>query len=146
MINSLGSLHKRKTTSRSQSLFVTNYGANHNRNLLANWLQLQEGIGCHTLTIYETAIRCAELQGYESLSAFVRDAVLYKVNATKILRENVLEAEQRRQLHEIRKTLQSLEDSKTVTDKGLGCGFASRISRQSVMLVAFGILMHRYSN
>ena len=33
----------------------------------------------------------------------------------KILRENVLEAEQRRQLQEIRQTLQSLEDGKTVT-------------------------------
>ena len=32
----------------------------------------------------------------------------------KILRENVLEAEQRRQLQEIRQTLQALEDSKTV--------------------------------
>ena len=44
------------------------------------------------LTIYETAIRCAELQGYESVSAFVRDAVLDKVIATKFLREDVLEA------------------------------------------------------
>ena len=34
------------------------------------------------VTIYETAIRCAELQGYESVSAFVRDAVLDKVKAT----------------------------------------------------------------
>ena len=34
------------------------------------------------MTIYETAIRCAELQGYESVSAFVRDAVLDKVKAT----------------------------------------------------------------
>ena len=35
-----------------------------------------------SVTIYETAIRCAELQGYESVSAFVRDAVLDKVKAT----------------------------------------------------------------
>ena len=34
------------------------------------------------VTIYETAIRCAELQGYETVSAFVRDAVLDKVKAT----------------------------------------------------------------
>ena len=34
------------------------------------------------VTIYETAIRCAELQGYENVSAFVRDAVLDKVKAT----------------------------------------------------------------
>ena len=33
----------------------------------------------------------------------------------KILRENVLETEQRRQLQEIWQTLQSLENSKTVT-------------------------------
>ena len=33
----------------------------------------------------------------------------------KILRENVLEQEQRRQLQEIRKTLQSLEDSQAMT-------------------------------
>ena len=33
----------------------------------------------------------------------------------KILRENVLESEQRRQLQEIRQTLQSLEDGKTLT-------------------------------
>ena len=32
----------------------------------------------------------------------------------KILRENVLETEQRRQLQEIRQTLQALEDIKTV--------------------------------
>ena len=32
----------------------------------------------------------------------------------KILRENVLEAEQRRQLQEIRRTLQSIEDGKAV--------------------------------
>ena len=33
----------------------------------------------------------------------------------KILRENVLEQEQRRQLQEIRLTLQSLEDARTVS-------------------------------
>ena len=37
------------------------------------------------VTIYETAIRCAELQGYESVSAFVRDAVLDKVKAKLLL-------------------------------------------------------------
>ena len=37
----------------------------------------------------------------------------------KILRENVLEAEQRRQLQEIRQTLQSLEDSKKSLYKDL---------------------------
>ena len=34
----------------------------------------------------------------------------------KILRENVLEAEQRRQLQEIRQTLQSIEDGRTAID------------------------------
>ena len=34
------------------------------------------------VTIYETAIRCVELQGYESVSAFVRDALLDMVKAT----------------------------------------------------------------
>ena len=32
----------------------------------------------------------------------------------KILRENVLEAEQRKQLQEIRRTLQSIEDGKAI--------------------------------
>ena len=36
------------------------------------------------VTVYETAIRCAELQGYESISAIVRDAVLDKVRATAV--------------------------------------------------------------
>lgn len=34
------------------------------------------------LTIYETAIRCAELNGYNSVSGFVKDALLDKIKAT----------------------------------------------------------------
>ena len=34
------------------------------------------------LTVFETAIRCAELNGYTTVSAFVRDAVLDKIKST----------------------------------------------------------------
>ena len=34
------------------------------------------------ITIYETAIRCAELNGYTNVSAFVKDAILDKVKST----------------------------------------------------------------
>ena len=48
-----------------------------------------------------------------SVKAYARTQAISE--SFKILRENVLEAEQRRQLQQIRQTLQSLEDSKTVT-------------------------------
>ena len=32
--------------------------------------------------VYETMIRCAELNGYETVSAFVKDAVLEKIQST----------------------------------------------------------------
>ena len=48
-----------------------------------------------------------------NVKAYARTQAIRK--SFKILRENVLETEQRRQLHEIWQTLQSLEDSKTVT-------------------------------
>ena len=47
-----------------------------------------------------------------SVKAYARTQAISE--SFKILRENVLEAEQRRQLQEIRQTLQALEDSKTV--------------------------------
>ena len=48
-----------------------------------------------------------------SVKAYARTQAISE--SFKILRENVLEAEQRRQLQEIRQTLQALEDSKTVS-------------------------------
>ena len=48
-----------------------------------------------------------------SVKAYARTQAIGE--SFKILRENVLEAEQRQQLQEIRQTLQSLEGSKTVT-------------------------------
>ena len=47
-----------------------------------------------------------------SVKAYARTQAISE--SFKILRENVLEAEQRRQLQEIRQTLQALEDIKTV--------------------------------
>ena len=35
-------------------------------------------------TIYECAVRCAELNGYETMSQFVRDAIIEKVQASAI--------------------------------------------------------------
>jgi hypothetical protein len=34
------------------------------------------------LTIYETAIRCAELNGYKSMSSFMKDCLLDKIKST----------------------------------------------------------------
>jgi len=34
------------------------------------------------LTVYETALRVAELNGYTSVSAFARDAILDKIKST----------------------------------------------------------------
>ena len=32
--------------------------------------------------VYETAIRCAELNGYDSMSGFIKDAILEKIQLT----------------------------------------------------------------
>ena len=32
--------------------------------------------------VYETAIRCAELNGYDSMSSFIKDAILEKMQLT----------------------------------------------------------------
>lgn len=37
---------------------------------------------CVELTIYETALRVAELQGYETVSSFVKDAILDRIKLT----------------------------------------------------------------
>lgn len=47
-----------------------------------------------------------------SIKAYARTQAISE--CFKILRENVLEAEQRKQLQEIRRTLQAIEDGKTV--------------------------------
>ena len=44
------------------------------------------------LTVYETAIRCAELNGYETVSSFVKDAVLDKIKATAMAMSSIAEA------------------------------------------------------
>ena len=49
-----------------------------------------------------------------SVKAYARTQAISE--CFKILRENVLEAEQRRQLQEIRQTLQSIEDGRTTID------------------------------
>ena len=49
-----------------------------------------------------------------SVKAYARTQAISE--CFKILRENVLEAEQRRQLQEIRQTLQSIEDGRTAID------------------------------
>ena len=48
-----------------------------------------------------------------NVKAYARTSAISE--AFKILRENILEQEQRRQLQEIRKTLQSLEDTQVMT-------------------------------
>ena len=75
-------MNKTKAINRSQSLFVTNYGANHYRTYKQTRYNYKSVSAALPVTVYETAIRCAELQGYESVSAFVRDAVPDKVKAT----------------------------------------------------------------
>ena len=44
-----------------------------------NWKNMTAAVD---ITIYETAIRCAELNGYTNVSAFVKDAILDKVKST----------------------------------------------------------------
>ena len=44
------------------------------------------------LTVYETALRCAELNGYETVSSFVKDAVLDKIKATASAMSSIAEA------------------------------------------------------
>ena len=44
------------------------------------------------LTIYETAIRCAELNGYQSVSSFVKDDLLDKIKSTAAAMSSVAEA------------------------------------------------------
>ena len=35
--------------------------------------------------VYETAIRCAELNGYDSMSGFIKDAILRRSNLPQLL-------------------------------------------------------------
>ena len=36
------------------------------------------------VVVYETALRCAELHGYSSMSAFIKDAILEKMQTTSM--------------------------------------------------------------
>lgn len=48
--------------------------------------------GCVDVTVYETAIRCAELMGYESISAFTKDAVLEKIKRTAMAMSSIADS------------------------------------------------------
>ncbi len=47
---------------------------------------------CVDVSVYETAIRCAELQGYETISSFVKDAILEKVKRTAVAMTSIAES------------------------------------------------------
>ena len=44
---------------------------------------------CVPEVIYETGLRVAELHGYESMSSFVKDAIIEKIEATASAMSNI---------------------------------------------------------
>ena len=43
--------------------------------------------------VYETAVRVAELNGYETMSAFVKDAILDKIQSTAVAMNEICKGE-----------------------------------------------------
>ena len=47
---------------------------------------------CVDLSVYETSIRCADLMGYETISSFVKDAILEKVKRTAVAMTSIADS------------------------------------------------------